>query len=280
MTIAVFHKMHILTLVFGTSLIGSCIDYSLHFFVHWASNEKLNSGREVREHLLPGLIMAIVSSGLCFAILVFAPFNLLKQMGVFSLFGLISSFLTTIAIFPYISIPQGERKIKLLAIVRPVKNKKMQKIVGRAVIVALFVFSIGSIAIFHKNFKIENNVTKLYTLEGRLLSDEAEANQIIQYSPSGWFIVHGDTAEQALQNEETLRTRLEELHEIISAEREKTDGAEQFIRLVKRFSEITELTDEIVATFIQRVEVHEPVKVNGKRQNEITVFYNFICEMP
>ena len=60
---------------------------------------------------------------------------------------------------------------------------------------------------------------------------------------------------------------------------EYTDGAEQFIRLVKRFSEITELTDEIVATFIQRVEVHETVKMNGKKQHEITVFYNFIGNM-
>jgi len=78
----------------------------------------------------------------------------------------------------------------------------------------------------------------------------------------------------------TLRGRLEDIQTAINKEKEKTDGAEQFIRLVKRFSVITELTDEIVATFIQRVEVHEPVKINGKRQNEITVFYNFIGEMP
>lgn len=76
-----------------------------------------------------------------------------------------------------------------------------------------------------------------------------------------------------------LLGRMEELQMSINKEKEKTDGAEQFIRLVKRFSEITELTDEIVATFIQRVEVHEPVKVDGKKQHEITVFYNFIGEM-
>ena len=37
----------------------------------------------------------------------------------------------------------------------------------------------------------------------------------------------------------TLRGRLEELQTAINKEKEKTDGAEQFIRLVKRFSEIT-----------------------------------------
>ena len=46
-TLAVFHKMHVITLVFGTSLIGSCIDYSLHFFTHWAANRELKSSLEI-----------------------------------------------------------------------------------------------------------------------------------------------------------------------------------------------------------------------------------------
>lgn len=78
------------------------------------------------------------------------------------------------------------------------------------------------------------------------------------------------------EEQSKLRTRLEELHEIISTECEKTDGAEHFIRLVKQFSQITELTDEIVATFIEKVEVGVPEKVDGIKHQDITVFYNFI----
>ena len=73
-----------------------------------------------------------------------------------------------------------------------------------------------------------------------------------------------------------LRNRLEELHEIISSEREKTDGAEHFIRLVKQFSQITELTDEIVATFIEKVEVGTAETIDGVKHQDVTVFYNFI----
>ena len=78
------------------------------------------------------------------------------------------------------------------------------------------------------------------------------------------------------EEQEKLRTRLEELHEIISSEREKTDGAEHFVRLVKQFSEITELTDEIVANFIEKVEVGVPEKIDGKKHQLVTVHYNFI----
>lgn len=78
------------------------------------------------------------------------------------------------------------------------------------------------------------------------------------------------------EEQATLRAKLDDVRSAIATERETTDGAEHFIRLVKQFSEITALTDEIVATFIQKVEVHEPVKVDGKKQQDITVYYNCI----
>lgn len=210
-TLAVFHKMHILTLVFGTSLIGSSIDYSLHFFTQWAGNAQLKSGKEIRDHLMPGLTMAIISSGLCFIILLFAPFNLLKQMSTFCVSGLISSFLTTLAIFPYIPIPDGERKIKFIGIMKTASNKNLKKNIGRIGITVLFVFTIGSILIWHKNVKIENNVTKLYKIEGEMLANETEVNSIIKYSPTGWFIIRGDSEEKTLETEEKLTKKIDEL---------------------------------------------------------------------
>ena len=78
------------------------------------------------------------------------------------------------------------------------------------------------------------------------------------------------------EEQANLRARLEEVRSAIAVEHETTDGAEHFIRLVKQFSEITELTNEIVATFIEKVEVHKAVKVDGVKQQTITVYYNFI----
>lgn len=207
-TLAVFQKMHILTLVFGTSLIGSCIDYSLHYFVHWAGNPELKSGIEIRNHLMKGLLMAILSSGICFAILLFAPFNMLRQMALFSLSGLISSFLTTLAIYPFIPLPKNERNLKLSKIMAR-SEKYNSKLVGRIAITSLFVLTIGSLLIFHDNVKLKNDVSSLYTMEGELLEQETKANEIIQYSPTGWFIVRGKTESEALLNEEILTQKLQ-----------------------------------------------------------------------
>lgn len=209
-TLAVFHKMHILTLVFGTSLIGSCIDYSLHYFVQWAGNSSLKSGSQIRRHLFSGLVLAIISTCLCYAILLLAPFDLLKQMSLFSFVGLISSFLTTIAIFPFIPLPKGERKIKYAKILQPTENKARKKFIGRFGITLLFVITIGSILIFNKRVRIENDMYKLYSMKGTLLEMENEARSVTKYFPSGWFIISGDTEEEALKLEKEVAAKITE----------------------------------------------------------------------
>ena len=210
-TLSVFHKMHVITLVFGTSLIGSSIDYSLHFFAHWAGNKELKSGDEVRNHIMSGLVMAIISTGICFAILLFAPFTILRQMSLFCLTGLVSSFLTTVAVYPYIRLPEVRGNVRFVNSFSKVISFVQQKWVGRTVIIFLFAASFILLGLFHKNLRIKNNVLTLYDMKGRLLEDEITASKVIQYTPGGWYIVSGETEEEALENEEQLRRDFEKL---------------------------------------------------------------------
>ena len=109
-TIFIFGKIHIMTLLLGTSLIGSCIDYSLHYFVSWKANKNLKTSSEIREHLIKGCVLSLISTEICYLLLLFAPFNLLKQMGVFSFTGILSSFLTAVCLFPLLPLPQEENR--------------------------------------------------------------------------------------------------------------------------------------------------------------------------
>lgn len=76
-----------------------------------------------------------------------------------------------------------------------------------------------------------------------------------------------------------LRVRNGELMELITAEQEISDGANQFVSLVRQFTDIQALTPEIVAAFIEKVYVHDAVTIDGKKQQEIMVVYNFIGDM-
>ena len=206
LTFAVFGKVHLVTLVFGTSLIGSSIDYSLHYFVHASGNTNLRSGGEIRSKLLPGLTMAIISSSVCFLALIFAPFNLLKQMSLFSVTGLVSSFLTTTAIFPYVPLPKN-RVVRGVTLFE--KGFALaKKINGKAAICAMVALSLILLFAFRENFGIENDLKKLYKEEGELLENEKEAYSVISYAPVSWYIVSGNDENEILKKEEELRERL------------------------------------------------------------------------
>ena len=52
------------------------------------------------------------------------------------------------------------------------------------------------------------------------------------------------------------------------------------MRLVKRYTEITELTPEVVREFIEKVIVHQAEKVNGKRRQAVEIIYNCVGVIP
>ena len=211
-TLSLFKTVHVIAFVFGTSLIGSCIDYSLHYFIHWACNAELKTGTDIRNYIFKGLFFAIISSCLCFAILLFAPFTLLKQISTFCLLGLTSSYLTTICIYPFIKLPAEEkRKPSFYGFTKLYEDKKIQNI-KKFIPVVLFVFSISTILICHKEVRVKNNISGLYNMKGRLLSDEILAAKIIQYSPTGWFILRANSEEELLQKEEQLSKQYEALN--------------------------------------------------------------------
>lgn len=76
-----------------------------------------------------------------------------------------------------------------------------------------------------------------------------------------------------------LRKRCEELRVLIAEDKEKTDGADRFIRLVRQFTDITELTAEIAATLIEKVVVGQAEKVDGRKTQRVRIIYNFIGDV-
>ena len=67
---------------------------------------------------------------------------------------------------------------------------------------------------------------------------------------------------------------------MIEKEQQKTLNVEYFLKLVRKYTDITELNAEIIREFIQKIIVHQAKKVNGHRVQRITIVYNFIGEIP
>ena len=99
LTVALLQEIHILTLVFGVSLIGISADYALHYLAHsrstdWAPALGLNK-------IYGSLRLSMLSSVLAFSTLLLLPFPGIRQIGLFMGSGLVCSFLTVCLLFPH-----------------------------------------------------------------------------------------------------------------------------------------------------------------------------------
>ncbi len=73
-----------------------------------------------------------------------------------------------------------------------------------------------------------------------------------------------------------LEARVKELRRDLERGQEEAVNVAQFVALVKKYTEVRELTPTIVNEFIKMVIVHAPTKVNGPRSQFVQAVYNLV----
>ena len=96
-----FDTIHLLTLVFGISLVGISVDYSFHFFAE-KYNEKGWNSNDAIDTILPGITMGLITSIFGFLGLCLTPITVLQQMAVFSIGGLCFVYACVVLFYPLI----------------------------------------------------------------------------------------------------------------------------------------------------------------------------------
>ena len=72
-----------------------------------------------------------------------------------------------------------------------------------------------------------------------------------------------------------LKVTAAELTTYIESAEQKSADATEFVKLVRKYEHITELTPEIMHEFIEKIVVHEPDKSSGKRVQKIDIYFRF-----
>ena len=208
-TLLFFRGIHVLTFVFGTTLIGTCLDYSIHYFVNWRGNTNCKNGKDVRNHIFRGISLGFISTEICFLALFFAPFPLLKQVSVFLFTGLATAYLSVVTLYPLLKMPKVTRRTHSasqsqngrISVSFVKKNTRLQLFVP----VILACFSLIVIGIQPTSLKIKNNIQELYSMSPQMLQNEITSAQVLNTGSSGWyFILKGDSEESLLQKNEEL----------------------------------------------------------------------------
>lgn len=179
-----FNAPHILTFVFGTTLIGLGIDYSFHFLTSATLKNKTQIQKNMRHSFLTTLV--------CFLPLMFSGISLLQQISVFTIVGL-----TTIYIGLKLFIPN---KLKLEN--HPLKIDFSFSRKSKIVILSLISVAIIATLPFVKK---ENNMNQLYRPDAQILADEATVQKLNKTQESAVLMIRGKNIQNILETEETIK---------------------------------------------------------------------------
>ncbi len=204
----VFGEVHIITVVFGASLCGVAEDYGIHYF---ASRQAApgTPPLALMSGLLPGLVLALVTSVLGYVVLGLPPFPGLRQMALFSVVGLVATFATAACWFPWID-RRAPRATRFATRVSDSLARYPRFGATRRtwIVHGLFALAcVAGLALLRPN----DDLRQLQSSPPALVNAQRELGRLLGLaSPAQFFVVRGTSADDVLAREEVLKARLDE----------------------------------------------------------------------
>jgi predicted exporter len=247
----VFGEVHVLTLTFGTSLIGVSVDYAMHFFVN-----RMPSGGAAADHepvahdIVPALILGCTTTVAGYLTFLIAPIPGLRQIALFSATGLATACAVVILLYP--------RALELLSVAfrrlglerargpRPVPRwiarlaeRRLENALPRPALLALVAAVVGLGAAGLVRLEPRDDVRSLQRPPPELVADEQRVRTLLGVGFDTRFVlVTAPSPEDVLRRLETLdpvlRAEVEAGHikgalsispSLVSLERQRADRA-------------------------------------------------------
>lgn len=181
----IFPSIHVLTFVFSTTLIGICIDYSLHYFIEKDLSKIIKS-----------LTVSMLTTVSAFSVLLFSGVELLKQIAVFTMTGLFSVYLIIVLFYPLLKLDSNERRINFSL------SEKAKKVIAVCVI---FVAVAGMFFV-----KFNDDIKNMYVPSKKLLAAEKLFAEVTGGDKKTSFaVVEGRDIQDMLRREEWISRNLQ-----------------------------------------------------------------------
>lgn len=177
-TILVFKNLHILTIVFGTSLIGISLDYSFHYIIS-------------KQNIIKSLTVSMLTTVIAFLLLMFSDVELIKQIGIFTATGLVGVYSFIMLLFPKFQLPDNYSKLP--------EFKFSQKLI----IIPVIIIVLG---LCHIRFS--DYIKTFYTPQKELLKAETLNSEIFNTKNISFITTTGQNLDDILLKQEKLKSEI------------------------------------------------------------------------
>lgn len=209
--ILLFGTVHIITLVFGSSLIGVSIDYAFHYFAHLRQSSEQNTLAVIKD-IFPGITFGLITSVIGYFMLILTDFPGLRQISVFSVTGLVASWLCVILWFPNVRISlHTSTKTPLVIISQILISIWDQRwfriaIAGLLILLApLILFTLSDIP-FNDDIRILQNASVFQQQQDKTLREILNISTDQQY-----LLIKANSPQNLLVQEEDILPQLDKL---------------------------------------------------------------------
>ncbi|MBB3194242.1 MMPL family transporter [Roseateles terrae] len=204
-----FGELHLVTLVFGASLLGVAENYGSNYF---SARQGLQPEERwaMLQRQIPIVSLAMLTTVIGYALLALPPFPGLRQVAVFSGTGLVAAFVTVLWWVPLLDgagIQSPTRFAHWLGSRRACWPSLSRR--------GLLLLSLGCLLVSLaglSRLRADDDIRQLQSAPATLLDQQREFARLIQAPGVGqFFVVRGDDEQQMLEREEALTARLRAL---------------------------------------------------------------------
>ena len=207
-THVIFQQVHLMTLVFGASLIGVSVDFSFYYLSTQAAQRQLKSS-VVMARMLPSLSMGLLTTVAAYVCLSLTPFPGLKQIAVFSMTGLMAAWLTSVLLLPRLPPLDNTRAVQHLSGLISLRQwflaHRQYQLVLVLVVIVLGIAGFSQI-------RVDDRVQSLQTRNAEVSAQDEKIRQLFhQQQSSQYFVVYGQDEAQLAAREQQLLQQLRAL---------------------------------------------------------------------
>lgn len=207
-----FGTVHILALVFGSSLIGGVIDYSIHFFADRFRDPAKWTPVAALRHVGGAILLGFIATLIGYLVLALVPFPGLKQIAVFCAVGLATGCGCVLCWYPLFASAGRKPPPTLGARIGVAIDNFMgrwhwsrTRIATAAIAGAVILFGLTRV-------HIQDDIRALQESPPHLAQQERQVSELLGSGvETRFFLITGDTEQAALETAAQLSVQLEAL---------------------------------------------------------------------